>query len=108
MPTERYGLAVFVRFFEQIVELCQAAGRVWGQELYFDGTAIRAHTDIGKLEPRPAWQARQHVQALFRSDPKVEPSATPQDAEHRVVFDFFNTLEHLTTDICRLTTVLLC
>src|SRR5258707_6765954 len=35
---DRYGLEVFQRFFEKIVELCQAAGLVWGKELYFDGT----------------------------------------------------------------------
>ena len=32
----RYGIEVFRRFFEQIVELCQAAGLVWGKELYVD------------------------------------------------------------------------
>src|SRR5579864_9749200 len=35
---ERYGVDVFRRFFEHIVELCQQAGLVWGKELYFDGT----------------------------------------------------------------------
>ena len=34
---DRYGLEVFQRFFEQIVERCIAAGLVWGKELYFDG-----------------------------------------------------------------------
>ncbi len=29
---ERYGIDVFRRFFEQIVEQCQAAGLVWGKE----------------------------------------------------------------------------
>src|SRR5258706_5559762 len=33
---ERYGVEVFRRFFEAIVEQCQAAGLVWGTELYFD------------------------------------------------------------------------
>jgi transposase len=33
---ERYGVEVFRRFFEQIVEQCQAAGLVWGKELYID------------------------------------------------------------------------
>ena len=31
---ERYGLEVFRRFFERIVEQCVAAGLVWGKELY--------------------------------------------------------------------------
>src|SRR5258708_38689406 len=29
---ERYGVEVFRRFFEQIVEQCQEAGLVWGKE----------------------------------------------------------------------------
>jgi transposase len=32
----RYGLEVFRRFFEAIVEQCQQAKLVWGKELYFD------------------------------------------------------------------------
>jgi transposase len=32
---ERYGLEVFGRFFEQVVELCVEAGLVWGEELFF-------------------------------------------------------------------------
>jgi transposase len=35
---QRYGLAIFRRFFEAIVERCQAAGLVWGKELYIDAT----------------------------------------------------------------------
>src|SRR5690349_13906821 len=33
----RYGLEVFRRFFDAIVEQCQQAGLVWGRELYIDG-----------------------------------------------------------------------
>src|SRR5918997_4870866 len=33
---ERYGVAVFGRFFDHVVELCQEAGLVWGKELIFD------------------------------------------------------------------------
>ncbi len=33
---ERYGVEVFRRFFEAIVEQCQQAGLVWGRELYTD------------------------------------------------------------------------
>ena len=39
----RYGLEVFRRFFEAIVEQCQEAGLVWGRELYFDGTKVAAN-----------------------------------------------------------------
>src|SRR3954453_16096077 len=37
---QRYGLGVFRRFFERIVEQCQAAGLVWGRELYLDATKV--------------------------------------------------------------------
>ena len=35
---ERFGLEVFRRFFERIVEECIEAGLVWGEELFFDAT----------------------------------------------------------------------
>ncbi len=34
----RYGVELFRRFFDAIVEQCQQAGLVWGRELYVDGT----------------------------------------------------------------------
>jgi transposase len=37
---ERYGLSVFRRFFERIVEECVEAGLVWGEELFFDATKV--------------------------------------------------------------------
>ena len=40
---QRLGVDIFRRFFEQIVELCQEAGLVWGQELYFDATKVGAN-----------------------------------------------------------------
>jgi hypothetical protein len=38
---ERYGLEIFLRLFERIVELCVEAELVWGKELYFDATRLR-------------------------------------------------------------------
>jgi transposase len=35
---ERFGVEVFRRFFERIVEECVDAGLVWGEELFFDAT----------------------------------------------------------------------
>lgn len=53
---ERYGVEVFRRFFEAIVEQCQAAGLVWGRELYFDGTKVAANA--GKESVKPRFAAR--------------------------------------------------
>src|SRR5690242_20769263 len=39
---QRYGLAVFRRFFETIVEQCLAAGLVWGRELSIAATKAAA------------------------------------------------------------------
>ena len=35
---ERYGVDVFRRFFDAIVEQCQQEKLVWGKELYIDST----------------------------------------------------------------------
>ena len=35
---ERYGVELFRRFFEAIVDQCQQAGLVWGKELYVDAS----------------------------------------------------------------------
>src|SRR5689334_5239608 len=60
---ERYGLEVFRRFFEAIVEQCQAAGLVWGRELYFDGTKVAANAGKESVKPRFAVEA--HLSNLF-------------------------------------------
>jgi transposase len=48
----RCGFQVFHRFYEKIVELCIEAGLVWGRELYFDGTKVRANTAVNTIEGR--------------------------------------------------------
>ena len=63
---QRYGLTTFRRFFETIVEQCQAAGLVWGKELYFDATQINANASIHSIAPRFAVEA--HLGELFTDD----------------------------------------
>lgn len=76
----RYGLEVFRRFFEAIVEQCQQARLVWGKELYFDATQVEANADLDSLAPRFAVEAREaireHLTALFASE-----SPTPEKTE---------------------------
>ena len=62
---DRYGLEVFQKFFERIVELCIEAGLVWGKELYFDGTKIRANASLDGMEDRWYWEAKQHIKGIF-------------------------------------------
>ncbi len=59
----RYGVEVFRRFFETIVEQCQAAGLVWGKELYFDGTKVAANA--GKESLKPRFYVEAHLDSLF-------------------------------------------
>src|SRR5215472_13671498 len=72
---ERYGIAVFRGFFEQIVELCQQSGLVWGKELYFDGTKVQANASVDSLKPRFAVEA--HLATLFGT--QTEGAADEQD-----------------------------
>jgi transposase len=76
----RYGLEIFRRFFDAIVEQCQQAGLVWGQELYFDATHVLGDAALDSLVPRFAVEARSalqdHLAALFSDEPgKGGPSA---------------------------------
>ena len=56
---QRYGLEVFRRFFEAIVQQCREAKLVWGKELYFDSTQVNANADLDSLVPRFAVEARE-------------------------------------------------
>ncbi len=73
---ERYGLEVFRRFFERIVELCAEAGLVRGEELFFDSTTVKADAARKSLVPRLAVVG--HVDALFGGRPRrTRPSPPP-------------------------------
>src|SRR5436309_1776519 len=63
---ERYGVEVFQRFFEQIVEQCQQAGLVWGKELYIDATKVEANASLDSLTPRFAVEA--HLANIFAEE----------------------------------------
>jgi transposase len=64
----RLGVEVFQRFFEGVVELCQQAGLVWGQELLVDATKVPANAAVDSLVPRRYQQATAHVGTLFTAD----------------------------------------
>src|SRR5438552_18872658 len=70
----RYGLEVFRRFFEAIVEQCQEAGLVWGRELYVDATKVQANASRDSVKPRFAVEA--HLAHLFASEENEEPTST--------------------------------
>lgn len=49
---DRFGLAVFRRFFEEVVGRCADAGLVRGEELFFDSTKVGADADVDSLASR--------------------------------------------------------
>jgi transposase len=75
---ERYGVEVFRRFFEQIVEQCQQAGLVWGRELYIDGTKVQANASKDSLKPR--FYVEAHLSTLFSDKAEEAAEAGEQDA----------------------------
>ena len=72
---ERYGVSIFQKFFERVVELCIAAGLVWGKELYFDGARIEANADIDQRISRFQWAVQQHLTSVFIGTEVVDESA---------------------------------
>src|SRR3954463_1714761 len=72
---ERYGLEIFRRFFERIVELCIEAGLVWGEELYVDSTKVKANATVDSLAP--LWAVEAHLDGLFDEEGQEgeDPSA---------------------------------
>jgi transposase len=76
---ERYGLEVFRRFFEAIVDQCLATGLVWGEELYINAIKVAANASPDWLQPRFAVEA--HLARLFtaREDHGEESGASGAD-----------------------------
>lgn len=75
----RYGLEVFRRFFAAIVEHCQRAGLVWGKELYFDATQVKADAAMDSLTSRFAVEAREERAEQKGSQDKEQDSGTSTD-----------------------------
>jgi transposase len=71
----RYGLEVFRRFFEAIVEQCQQAGLVWGKELYFDATQVLADAAMDSLTARFAVETREARQATLAEQTRLAVEA---------------------------------
>jgi transposase len=70
---ERYGLQIFRRFFERIVEMCFEAGLVQGRELYFDATKVEANASLDSTRSRSLLEERlgEHLMEIFSDE--VQP-----------------------------------
>jgi transposase len=80
---DRYGLEVFRRFFEAIVERCQAAGLVWGKELYIDGTKVEANASLDSVRPR--FYVEAHLRHLFQEQAAPAPPEVVAETAPEVV-----------------------
>ena len=80
---ERYGLIIFQKFFEHIVEACIEAGLVWGKELHFDGTLVEANADYDSQVPRFYWAAREHLHTLFQATSSPQTEVTDRHFVHK-------------------------
>ena len=76
---ERFGLGVFRRFFERIVQECVDAGLVWGEEPFFDATKVEANASIESRIPRFAAEA--HLGGLFGGEGMPETEAGEETSE---------------------------
>jgi transposase len=74
---ERFGLGVFRRFFERIVEECAKAGLVRGDELFFDSTKVEGNAAVDSLAPR--WAVEAHLAGLFdEGQEELDPETHPE------------------------------
>ena len=75
-PAAAWASTIFQRFFEQVVELCQEAGLVWGRELFFDATKVagqrRPRFPRAPLLPRGQDPRRRPVRRRRRARPLTE------------------------------------
>src|SRR5260370_3008056 len=79
---ERYGVELFQRFFEAIVDQCQQAGLVWGKELFVDATKVNANASMESVKPRFVVEA--HLANLFAAEtegPGEEAEQVPTQGE---------------------------
>ena len=65
----RLGLLVFRRFFETITAQCIQADLVWGEELIFDATKVRANASMDSLIPRLRLLTEEHLASLEPAEP---------------------------------------
>jgi hypothetical protein len=84
---ERYGLQIFRRFFERIVEMCVEAGLVQGRELYFDATKVEANASLYSMRSRSLVEGRlgEHLMGIFPDEvPLGQDQDTPEIAASEI------------------------
>lgn len=70
---QRLGLEVFRRFFEYVVDRCDEAGLIWGQEVLADATKVPGNADLDSLVPRLKEVVDEHlVELIGKQDEPAE------------------------------------
>jgi transposase len=84
---ERYGLEVFRAFFERIVQECVDAGLVWGEELFFDSSAVEANAANESVVARLAAvdAVEEHLGELFEGSPGETGRRRPHEQHEDTV-----------------------
>jgi transposase len=75
---QRLGLAIFRRFFEHVVDLCEAAGLIWGRDLIADATRVPGNASMDSLVPRLSAVVDDYLEHLFAAG----PTAGESDPDH--------------------------
>jgi transposase len=62
---QRLGIAIFRRFFDYVVDLCDEAGLIWGHELVADATRVPGNASMDSLVPRLSEVVDDHLEHIF-------------------------------------------
>ena len=61
---QRLGIAIFRRFFEYVVDMCEHAGLIWGRELVADAARVPGNASMDSLVPRLCEVVDDHLEHL--------------------------------------------
>lgn len=78
---QRLGLAVFRRFFEHVVDLCEEADLIWGRQVLADATRVPGNASMDSLIPRLKTVVDDHLVELFDVGPDTEQLTDDTRAE---------------------------
>jgi transposase len=86
----RFGVTTYRAFFTEIVRQCEQAGLVQGNLLYVDSTLVKANASMASVGARTLVEQQlagvdEHLSALWRDNPAVEPATSVEERPTNVV-----------------------
>jgi transposase len=79
----RWGLGVFERIFEHVLQQCATAGLVDGTTAYADSTVLKANASVDSRIPRKLWEQLEREQASAPERRDAEDGGEGDDAGGR-------------------------